>query len=133
MSHSDGGHWPAHEPVDTALAVVVSAAVAGTILVLLWPPTSVYWEGVAAVLGETPTLAGVVLIAVGTGAWFARTSGFGLLSIILGTGVAYGVGMLVIEFWLAPGPPVAFMWYGVLAGAIVCGALLWWVAVQLSR
>jgi hypothetical protein len=133
MSHPDSGQLPLREPVDTALAVVVSAAVAGTILLLLWPPPSVYWERVAAVVGETLTLAAVAVLAAGAGAWFARTSGFGLLSIVLGTGAAYGTGMLGIELWLAPGSPAHFLWYGVLAGAMVCGALLWWVAVQLTR
>jgi hypothetical protein len=124
---------PAREPVDTALAVGASAVVAATVLLLLWPPTAVYWGRVAAVVGETPTLASVVVTAAGAGAWFARTSGFALLPVILGTGAAYATGMLGIAVWLAPGSPSHFLWYGLLAGAMVCGALLWWVSGQQSR
>jgi hypothetical protein len=128
MPQQPPGHVPRGSPVNTALAAVVSAAVAGTLLFVLWPPTAVYWQIVADVVGEEPTLAGVVVIAIGAGAWFTRTSGFGPVSIAFGTIVAYATGMLAIELWLAPASPGHLLWYGVLAGAMICGTALWWIA-----
>ena len=132
MSKEEGGHRWSVAPVETALAAVVSGAITGTLLFVLWPPTAVYWRSAAEIVGETPTLVGIVVLATGAGVWVARTSGFGLVPIALGTSAAYTMAMLGIEVWLAPASPAHWVWYGLLAGALLCGALLWWIARQLA-
>lgn len=119
---------PTDDPVELALQGAITAATALLVLVVLWPPGMAYWTGLAGLVGESPTLATVVVLTVGLGAWFARTTEYGLLAIAVGTGVAYAVGMLAIQAWLAPASPVHLLWYGILAAAFAAGALLWWVA-----
>jgi integral membrane sensor domain MASE1 len=93
----------------------------------------VYWDELAAVVGETPTLGLVIVLAVGAGAWFARTAEFGFGGLAAGTLLGYGVGMLAIELWVAPESPVHLLWYGAIAAAVLCGAGLWRLAVRRSR
>lgn len=113
------------------LSTLASAAIAGTVVVVLWPPRAVYWAGVASSVGELPTLAVVVAIAAGSGAWLARTSDFALPALFVGIGAGGGTVMLGSDLWLAPGSPAQLRWYAVLAGAMGCGALLWRVGTRL--
>ncbi|MFT4946823.1 MAG: hypothetical protein ACI8TL_001060 [Natronomonas sp.] len=96
---------------------------------VLWPPRAVYWEVVAATVGETLTLAFVALVAVGFGAAAVGGTRIQVQSFVAGGLLAYGSGMVAIEVAVSPASPVHLIWYGVLLGCFVGGALLWEGAV----
>lgn len=91
----------------------------------LWPPRAVYWEAVAARVGETLTLALVGLVAVGLGAAAVGGTRIQVQSFVTGGLLAYGSGMAAIEVVVSPASPVHLIWYGVLLCCFVCGGLLW--------
>lgn len=99
----------------------------------LWPPGAVYWTRVADVVGEGPTLLVVFALAVGLGAWFARTSSFAVRHVIAGGLLAYVLGMGAIEVLLAPDSPVHLIGYGVLLAALVAGGLAWRTIERVAR
>jgi len=91
----------------------------------LWPPGAVYWERVAAVVGDGPTLALVGLLAVGLGVAFARLSSASTGSFAAGVALAYAVGMVAVELRLDPDSPAHLVWYAALAAALLVGTALW--------
>lgn len=108
----------------TAKRIAVSwvfALAAGT---LLWPPGAVYWERLAAVIGDGPTLVVVAVIAIGLGAMFAWTTAIGVTSFAIGSMIAYITGMVAIEVVLSPDSPVHFILYAVLFACLLCGSFL---------
>lgn len=115
-----------------SLHTLASAAIVLTILVVLWPPTDVYWLVLLPLLGETATLALVAVLAVGLGTWFGRTTGFGVGTVAVGSALAYGAGMVGIEVWMAPDGLAYLAWYGVLTACVLGGAL-GWAAIEWSR
>ena len=119
---------PDREAVGHALLVLASTAVTLALLFGLWPPGAVYWTAVAAVLGEAPTLFAVALLAVGLGAWFGRTTAIPPAHLLAGALLAYAVGMLAIEWLLAPDSPAHLVLYALLLGGLLAGAALWWSA-----
>lgn len=96
----------------------------------LWPPRAVYWEAVAAHVGETLTLAFVGLLAVGLGAAAVGGTHIQVQSLLAGAVIAYGSGMVAIEVVVSPASPVHLIWYGVLLCCFVGGGLLWKGAVR---
>jgi hypothetical protein len=93
--------------------------------VALWPPGAVYWEAVAAVIGNALTLA-VVGVAAGTlAALFVWKTEIGLLPYTLGSVLAYACWIVGIERTMTPDSPVHFIWYGGLLGCFLAGATLW--------
>lgn len=124
---------PSTDPVGAALEFVVTWGTLAVVGLFLWPPGRPYWDGLAAVVGETPTLAVAVGLAAGAGAWYARTTGFGPVPVLLGTGAAYATGVVAMVAWLGGPTPESLALSGLLAGAVVCGATCWWVGGTLSR
>lgn len=113
---------------ETRIAEIAAAsALVLTLGLLLWPPSAVYWERLAASIGEDATLAFVCLLAGGLGAWVERTSGFALAHVLGGCLLAYGTGMVAIEVLLRPDSPAHLVWYAVLGACLLGGAMLWWV------
>jgi len=109
--------------------VLASGLFALAALAALWPPRAVYWERVAAVLGDGPTLGLVGLLAVGLGAAFARLTAVSSRSFAIGTALAYAAGMAALELLLAPDSPAHLVLYAALAVAILAGATAWRVAL----
>ncbi|MHB9285680.1 hypothetical protein ACKVMT_01405 [Halobacteriales archaeon Cl-PHB] len=93
--------------------------------VVLWPPGAVYWESVAAVVGDAVTLGVVAGVAVALGAGFVWQTGVGLRAFAIGGGLAYASWMVGIEVTMTPDSPVHFIWYGGLLGCFLAGATLW--------
>lgn len=111
--------------VDRALETAMSAVVALGVAMALWPPARVYWTGLADRVGDAPTLVVVGVIAFAVGAWFLRTSGFGLPHVVAGTAVGYAAGMVAIAVAIEPDSPAHLALYGGLLGAFIVGGALW--------
>ena len=94
---------------------------------LLWPPGAVYWEWVAAVIGDGPTLVMVGVIAIGLGVVFAWTTATGVTCLAVGGVIAYITGMVAIEVVRSPNSPVHFVLYAGLFACLLCGGLLGFV------
>lgn len=117
---------PRYEAEGRIAEVLVAAAFVLVVGGVLWPPEAVYWTRLEPVVGETVTLGIVGGLALGVGAWFARTTALSVVHLVLGGVVAYLVGMGAIEVLLQPDDsPVHLLLYGGLLGTIVAGALLW--------
>lgn len=116
---------PTRRSVDVAIAVFVSAAVATAVVLGLWPPGWVYWTRLSALVGEVPTQVAVGAVALGLGAWFARTSGFGMWDVVVGAAFGFGVATTGIELILAPDSPASLALYGGIVTAFVGGAVAW--------
>jgi len=107
--------------------VAASTLFALAAMAVLWPPGAVYWERVATVVGDGPTLALVGCLAVGLGAAFARLSGMSSRSFAAGVALAYAAGMVAVELRLDPDSPAHLVWYAALAAALLAGTALWGV------
>ena len=90
----------------------------------LWPPGLVYWSALASVVGDGPTLVLVALLAVAIAAGFVWLTRVRVRSFVGGGGLAYALWMLGIEATSSPDSPVHFLWYAVLLGSFVAGAVL---------
>ncbi|MFC7140752.1 hypothetical protein ACFQMA_13090 [Halosimplex aquaticum] len=98
----------------------VFAAVAGA---ALWPPQAVYWTAVAERIGEAPTLAVVIAVAVGLGGAFATIADIRPQEFAIGAATAYGLGMAAIAVVIAPDSPVHLGLYGGILLCLVAGAV----------
>jgi len=105
-------------------AVAGSAVFAALAGLALWPPRAVYWTRVAAVVGDAVTLAVVATLALALGMAFATLADVAVAPFAVGGLVAYAVGMVAIEAWLAPDSPVHLVGYGALLACLVCGVAL---------
>ena len=90
----------------------------------LWPPGAVYWTALAAVVGDGPTLAVVVLLATGLGAGFVWLTRVRVRWFAVGGGLAYALWMVGIEATTTPDSPAHFLWYAVILGSFTAGAVL---------
>ena len=90
----------------------------------LWPPGAVYWPALASVVGDGPTLALVVLLALVLGAGFAWLTRVRLRWFAAGAVLAYALWMVGIEATTNPDSPAHFVWYAVLLGSFTAGAVL---------
>lgn len=106
-------------------AVLASWLFVGVAGLALWPPGAVYWEALAAVVGDAVTLAVVGGMAGALGALFVRQTGVGLRAFGPGAGLAYGSWLAGIELTMRPDSPVHLVWYGGLLGCFLAGATLW--------
>jgi len=97
--------------------VAASGAFALLSGVVLWPPGAVYWTGVAAAVGEVPTIGLVVFSAVALGTAFGHVTRIGVRRFLGGGVPAYVVGMVAIRVVPAPDSPVHLVWY---AGLLAC-------------
>lgn len=102
-------------------ASAIAVFVAG---LALWPPRSVYWENVAAVVGGGITVGIVLTCAVGLGAVIVWGIERRIRIFALGGGLAYVGWMLVIEATMVPESPVHFLWYGLLLLCFIAGGIL---------
>jgi len=109
---------------DRLVAVAGSALFALVTGVALWPPGAVYWEALAAVAGDGPTLAVVAALGVAFGAAFVRATGASVVDLASGVLLAYVVGIAAIEGTIRPDSPVHFVGYGALAACLVTGGAL---------
>jgi hypothetical protein len=105
--------------------VLASAAIVLVVLAGLWPPEHVYWTAVADVIGDPATLVLVGSLAVGIGIWVCRTTDFDVRVLVLGSVLAFGVGMGAIQIVFKPDSPAHLLWYGALTACILGGAIAW--------
>lgn len=128
---SSTGGLPDRRALDVSLAMLVSAAMALGISLALWPPGSVYWTAVSDAVGLAPTVGLVGAIAVGFGAWFARTAAFGIGSITVGGALGYGLVVSWTVLRSSPTDPRFLVPNGALVVAFVAGGAVWTLATRL--
>ncbi|WP_135822140.1 hypothetical protein [Halostella litorea] len=114
----------------TGNEVVTAVLVALAAGYVLWPPGHVYWTEVADAVGEPATLAAVALLAGAVGGAVAASTGAAPASLALGGGIAYVVGMALIETLVTPDSPVHFVLYAALLVCWLAGAA---VATRIRR
>jgi hypothetical protein len=102
-------------------STAASALFATLAALVLWPPGAVYWDAVAAVVGDAVTLATVAALAVGLGAAFAWATGVDPVRFAAGGLVAYAVGMAAVEALLEPDSPVHLLGYAALLCCLLTG------------
>lgn len=110
--------------------VLASAGLAFALGVALWPPGNVYWTRIAAVLGESLTLALVALLAAGGGAVAAVRFAVPISELVAGGVIAYAVGTVLLEAVITADSPVHFLLYG---GLLLCFCLGAGVGVARGR
>lgn len=118
---------PRYEAEGRIAEVLVAAAFVLAVGVVLWPPRNVYWTVVSETVGQTATLVTVAVLALVAGAWFARTAAFALTHLVVGALGAYLAGMAAIEVLLTPDSPAHLVWYAILLGSLLGGAVFWTV------
>lgn len=91
---------------------------------ILWPPGAVYWEGLAAVIGDGPTLVLVGSLALGLGGAVRWVTHATYPTFFAGAVGAYLTGMAVIERTFVPDSPVHRLWYLGLLACFLGGGLL---------
>lgn len=101
--------------------VATSAVFAFLAGVALWPPRSVYWSELAAILGGGPTILLVGVAAVALGAAFEYLTETALRPVAAGTVIAYVVGAVLIALLLGPDSPVHLVWYALLGLCLFAG------------
>ncbi|WP_251329847.1 hypothetical protein [Haloplanus pelagicus] len=104
--------------------VVASGAFALLSGTVLWPPGTVYWTAIAAVVGKSVTLGVVLLVAVGFGVGFGRLTRVRARRFLVGGVAAYVVGMVAIEVVSSPTSPVHLVWYAAVLACLVGGTVL---------
>lgn len=106
------------------LAEVVASALAFLLAgYALWPPGDVYWTSVAARIGDAATMAVVLALAAGVGAGVGTVSDVDFEHLAVGGGIAYAVGMAVVEIATSPDSPVHLILYGGLLVCMLLGAV----------
>ncbi|WP_049929981.1 hypothetical protein [Halosimplex carlsbadense] len=108
-------------PTVNARTVAVSAVFAAVAGLALWPPGGVYWTAVAAAVGETATLALVVVAALALSGAFGALTGVGVRAFAVGAALAYLLGMAAIAVAISPDSPVHLLLYGGIAVCLVAG------------
>ena len=109
---------------DRFVAVAGSALFALVAGVALWPPGAVYWEALATVAGDGPTLVVVAVIGLALGATFVRATDVSVVDLASGVLLAYVAGMATVEAVIRPDSPVHLVGYGALAACLVAGGTL---------
>ncbi|WP_135535944.1 hypothetical protein [Halostella pelagica] len=102
--------------------IFVSTTVLFVSCYLLWPPNNVYWVSIGEQIGDSLTIALVLLVAGGVGVGIAIASQISLSNLGIGGGLAYVLGMFLINRTMSPNSPVHLYLYGVLLLCILLGA-----------
>lgn len=99
------------------------------LLLLLWPPRSVYWESFEGVIGRGPTLGVVALVAILVGGVLQRLTTVGRRAFVLGSIIGFCTLAIAIGLVIDPDSPVHLVLYGGLTISLVLGGLIaarWW-------
>ena len=104
-------------PLSRVLATSLLAFAVGYVL---WPPRRVYWQSVAAIVGDATVLALVALLATAVGMGAAIVLEYSIREFIVGSLVAYAVGMGLVEAVFETDSPVHVLLYG---GLVLCYGL----------
>lgn len=87
----------------------------------LWPPRNVYWGVIFGGDGGILLIALLMFLPLLLGAVFGAITGIRLTTFVSGGGIAYLVGMWLIERVYDPISPVHFIGYGVLLVGFIVG------------